>query len=71
LLHNDTPCPHLLEGLAEANFDVFNFSHEMDLGEVKAKMGHRVALMDNVPLLDVAVRGTPVDVAQWAQECLE
>jgi uroporphyrinogen-III decarboxylase len=69
--HNDTPCPHLLEGLAEANFDVFNFSHEMDIAEVKAKMGHCVALMGNVPPLDVGVRGTPVDVAQWAQECLE
>ena len=69
--HNDTPCPHLLEGLAEANFDVFNFSHEMDIAKVKAKMGHRVALMGNVPPLDVGVRGTPVDVAQWAQKCLE
>jgi uroporphyrinogen-III decarboxylase len=69
--HNDTPCPHLLESLAEANFDVFNFSHEVDAGEVKAKMGHRVALMGNVPPLDVGVRGTPADVAQWARECLD
>ena len=69
--HNDTPCPHLLESLAEANFDVFNFSHEMDVGAVKAKMGHRVALMGNVPPLDVGVRGTPADVARWARECLE
>jgi uroporphyrinogen-III decarboxylase len=71
LYHNDTPCPHLLESLAEANFDVFNFSHEMDIGEVKAKMGHRVAMMGNVPPLDVGVRGTPADVAQWARECLD
>jgi uroporphyrinogen-III decarboxylase len=69
--HNDTPCPHLLESLAEANFDVFNFSHEVDIGEVKAKMGHRVALMGNVPPLDVGVRGTPADVARWARECLD
>jgi uroporphyrinogen-III decarboxylase len=69
--HNDTPCPHLLESLAGANFDVFNFSHEVDIGEVKAKMGHRVALMGNVPPLDVGVRGTPVDVARWARECLD
>jgi uroporphyrinogen-III decarboxylase len=68
--HNDTPCPHLLESLAEANFDVFNFSHEMDIGEVKAKMGHRVALMGNVPPLAVGVHGTPTDVKQWAKECL-
>jgi uroporphyrinogen-III decarboxylase len=69
--HNDTPCPHLLESLAEANFDVFNFSHEMDIGEVKAKMGHRVALMGNVPPLDVGVRGTSAEVARWARDCLE
>lgn len=69
--HNDTPCPHLLESLAEANFDVFNFSHEMDVSEVKAKMGHRVALMGNVPPLDMGVRGTPADVARWARECLD
>lgn len=69
--HNDTPCPHLLESLAEANFDVFNFSHEMDIGQVKAKMGHRVAVMGNVPPLDVGVRGTPADVVRWARECLD
>jgi uroporphyrinogen-III decarboxylase len=69
--HNDTPCLHLVESLAEANFDVFNFSHEMDIGEVKARMGHRVALMGNVPPLDVGVRGTPADVARWARECLD
>jgi uroporphyrinogen-III decarboxylase len=69
--HNDTPCPHLLESLAEANFDVFNFSHKVDIGEVKAKMGNRVALMGNVPPLDMGVRGTPAEVAQWARECLD
>jgi uroporphyrinogen-III decarboxylase len=68
--HNDTPCLHLVESLAEANFDVFNFSHEMDIAEVKAKMGHRVAIMGNVPPLDVGVRGTPAEVMQWARECL-
>jgi uroporphyrinogen-III decarboxylase len=71
IYHNDTPCPHLLESFTEANFDVFNFSHKVDIGEVKAKMGHRVALMGNVPPLDLGVRGTPEEVAQWAQECLD
>jgi uroporphyrinogen decarboxylase len=70
IYHNDTPCPHLLESLAGANFDVFNFSHKMDIGQVKAKMGHRVALMGNVSPLDVGVRGTPADVDRWARECL-
>jgi uroporphyrinogen-III decarboxylase len=69
--HNDTPCMHLVESLAEAHFDVFNFSHEMDIAQVKARMGHRVALMGNVPPLDAGVRGTAADVARWAGECLD
>jgi uroporphyrinogen decarboxylase len=69
--HNDTPCLHLATSLAQANFDVFNFSHEVDVATLKARMGQRVALMGNVPPLDVGVRGTPADVARWAQTCLE
>lgn len=71
IYHNDTPCLHLMDSLAEANFDVLNFSHETDIAEVKARIGHRVAVMGNVPPLDVGVRGTPADVACWAQKCLD
>jgi uroporphyrinogen decarboxylase len=71
IYHNDTPCPHLLPSLAEANFDVFNFSHKTDIADAKAAMGHRVALMGNVPPLDVGVRSTPTEVAEAAQACLD
>lgn len=71
IYHNDTPCPHLLAALAEANFDVFNFSHETDIAAAKAAMGHRVALMGNVAPLDLGVRGTPEQVYQAARECLD
>jgi len=71
VFHNDTPCPHLLPHLAEANFDVFNFSHKIDIAEAKTIMGHRVALMGNVPPVEVGMRGSPQDVSQWAQTCLE
>lgn len=71
IYHNDTPCPHLFSALAEANFDVFNFSHEVDIAYAKETMGHRVALMGNVPPLDVAVRETPDVVAKWAKDCLD
>jgi len=71
IYHNDTPCPHLYGALAEANFDVFNFTHAVDIAQVKKTMGHRVALMGNVPPLDVAVRKPPEVVAQWARECLD
>ncbi len=69
--HNDTPCRHLHTALAEANFDVFNFSNLVDIAEVKAEIGHRVALMGNVPPLDVAVREPPQVVRQWARDCLD
>ncbi len=69
--HNDTPCAHLYPALAEANFDVFNFSHEADIAVTKAQMGHRVALMGNVPPLDVGVRESPEEVAEWAKRCLD
>jgi uroporphyrinogen decarboxylase len=71
LYHNDTPCPHLLESLAETGFDVFNFSHEMDIAQVKARMGKGVALMGNVAPLGLGVRGEPEQVYQAALECLE
>jgi len=71
IYHNDTPCPHLLEPLSEAGFEVFNFSHETDIALVKAKMGHRVALMGNVAPLDLGVRGTPEQVYTAAMNCLE
>lgn len=71
LYHNDTPCPHLLECLAQAGFDAFNFSHQTDIALVKQKMGGRVALMGNVAPLDLGVRGTPDQVYQAAIECLD
>jgi uroporphyrinogen-III decarboxylase len=71
IYHNDTPCSHLYPALTEANFDVFNFSHEADIAQVKATMGHRVALMGNVPPLSVGVRESPAVVAEWSKKCLD
>ena len=71
IYHNDTPCPHLLESLAEAGFDIFNFSHLTDIALVKEKMAGHVALMGNVAPLDLGVRGTPEQVFAAATECLD
>ncbi len=71
IYHNDTPCPHLHRALAEANFDVFNLTHEVDIAQAKAEMGHRVAMMGNVPPLHVAVRQPPAVVAEFAKACLD
>jgi hypothetical protein len=56
IYHNDMPCPHLLESLSQAGFDVFNFSHKTDIALVKEKMAGRVALMGNVAPLDLVSR---------------
>ncbi|MBI4789959.1 MAG: uroporphyrinogen decarboxylase family protein [Chloroflexi bacterium] len=68
--HNDTPCPKLVEPIATLGFDVFNFSHTMDIATVQARMPN-IALMGNVPPLDLMVRGTPEQVEQWARECIQ
>lgn len=70
IYHNDTPCPHLLEPLAEAGFDVFNFSHKTDILDVKENMGHRAALMGNLAPLDLGVHGAPDEVYLAALDCL-
>lgn len=71
IYHNDTVCPHLYSALAETNFDVFNFTHQVDIAQAKASMGHRVAVMGNVPPLDIAVRQPPKVVAEFAEACLD
>jgi uroporphyrinogen decarboxylase len=68
--HNDTPCPHLLPRLAELPFEVFNFSHETDIADVRAAMPAHV-LMGNVPPLSVMTQGTPEQVQAWARACVE
>jgi uroporphyrinogen-III decarboxylase len=67
--HNDTPCPHLLGPMANLGFDVFNFSHTIDITEAQAQMPNAV-LMGNVPPLDVMVRGTADQVTAFARECI-
>ena len=67
--HNDTPCAHLIGPMSTLGFNVFNFSHELDIATVQAKMPG-VALMGNVPPLNVMVRGTPEQVQAWARECV-
>lgn len=71
IFHNDMPCGHLYERMADLNFDVFNFTHEVDIAVAKTRMGHRVAMMGNVPPLAVGVRETPEVVAQYSKACLD
>ncbi len=69
VFHNDTPCPHLLKPFSTLGFDVFNFSHVTDIGQVQAAMPN-IALMGNVPPLHVMAEGTAEQVEQFARECI-
>lgn len=69
IFHNDTPCTHLAGPMATLGFDVFNFSHTMDIADLQTKMPG-IALMGNVPPLDAMARGAPAEVAAWAHECV-
>ena len=70
IYHNDTPCPHLLSRIGQLHCEVWNFSHELDIAEVRAALGPRIALMGNVAPLDLLVRGTPEQVSAAASECI-
>jgi len=68
--HNDTPCMHLASRIGALPFEVWNFSHEMDIATVKQE-APGVALMGNVPPLGILAQGTPEHVSSWARSCIE
>ncbi|MBI4758810.1 MAG: hypothetical protein HY783_07420 [Chloroflexi bacterium] len=55
--------------MSTLGFDVFNFSHEMDIATLSDRMPG-VALMGNVPPLSVMACSTPEQVEGWARECV-
>lgn len=57
--HNDTPNDRVFPELAKIGMDVFNFSHQTDLGQARQLLGPEIVLMGNLPPLDLLVRGTP------------
>lgn len=70
IYHNDTPCAHLLPQIGQLDFEVWNFSHEMDIAAVKQAVSPRIALMGNVAPLDLLARGTPEEVYEAARDCM-
>ena len=68
--HNDANVRPFLADLAGTGFDVLNWSHKVDVREVREKTNGRLCLMGNVPPLEIGVRGTPEMVAQSAREVL-
>ncbi len=71
IYHNDTPCRHLLPHIGQLHCEVWNFSHEMGIADVKGAVGKGMALLGNVAPLDVLARGEPADVERAARRCIE
>ncbi|NIM08308.1 MAG: uroporphyrinogen decarboxylase, partial [Planctomycetales bacterium] len=70
VLHND--CHGLITAryLSEMGFNVFNFSFEHSLGEMRKAAGDAVTLLGNIPPRDVLAAGTPEDVRRAVAEAL-
>jgi uroporphyrinogen decarboxylase len=64
--HNDANVSPFLEDLAGAGFDVLNWGRNLDVGEVRSRIGKSICLMGNVDPLGLGVRGTPEQVKQAA-----
>ncbi len=68
--HNDANVRPFLADLPGTGFDVLNWTHNIDVTEVREKTGGRFCLMGNVAPLDIAARGTPEQVRAAALEVL-
>jgi uroporphyrinogen-III decarboxylase len=68
LFHNDAKglvCAPFLEKL---NINMFNFSHEHPLSEMRQLVGENVALLGNIPPRDVLAQGSIADVENCVNE---
>jgi uroporphyrinogen-III decarboxylase len=68
--HNDAKIKPFLADLPGLGFDVLNFTHNLDIGDVRDATGGRLCLMGNVAPLDIGVRGTPEQVKEAALAAL-
>jgi len=69
--HNDAPGRVCAPYLAGMGVNLFNFSHEHGLGEMRRWTGGEVALVGNVSPRDVLAAGSPDDVRAAVRAALE
>lgn len=70
IYHNDANVEPFAERLVDTGFDALNFSHLWDIDEVTRRIGDRVALIGNVPPLQVLAQGSSDEVRASAAKCL-
>jgi uroporphyrinogen-III decarboxylase len=61
--HNDAQGRVCAKFLSEIGVNLFNFSFEHSLAQMRAWTGPGVTLVGNIPPRDVLAQGTPADVA--------
>lgn len=71
MLHNDCHGRITAKHLRQMGFNVFNFSFEHPMGEIRRLAGEEVTLVGNVPPRDVLARGTPDDVRRAVVAAVE
>ncbi|MGC8870087.1 MAG: uroporphyrinogen decarboxylase family protein [Brevinematia bacterium] len=55
--HFDSNTSHILEKLYDIGFQIFNFSHLMDIADIKNRVVNKICLMDNILPLEVLAIG--------------
>jgi len=69
--HNDAQGLVCAPFLSEIGVNLFNFSFEHSLVEMKARTGGRVTLLGNIPPRDVLALGSPDDVKKSVRAAIE
>ena len=69
--HNDAEGMICAPHLADIGVNLFNFSHNHPLKDVREAAGEAVALLGNIPPRDVLAQGSPEDVRESVAQLLE
>ncbi len=71
LFHNDAPGLICAPYLTQISVNLFNFSHEHTLAEMKQLTNNNVALLGNIPPRDVLAAGTAEEVQKSVKDALD
>jgi uroporphyrinogen-III decarboxylase len=69
-LHNDAQGLITAKFLKEMDINMFNFSFEHTMGEIRELAGPEVILVGNIPPRDVLAAGTPVQVKEAVKKAM-
>ena len=69
--HNDAPGLVCAPHLADIGINLFNFSSDHSITQMRELVGEKVTLLGNIPPRDVLAQGTPEDVRNAVQAMLE